>query len=125
MALLCLYKSVALLGQEKEPVIIPLFSTLDLVLDFKTLFFLLKQSGEKSHWCLRGHKASRATCQMPGNSVHKVSRYHGALWLGIGSARQSRGDQSWDRHDPCQPAALVLAGTEWDIAGDADASQVS
>lgn len=107
MALQYLCKSVTLLGQEKEPVIIQLFSTLDLVLDFKTLFLFLKQSGEKSHWHPWSHKTSRGACQVPGNSIHKVSRYHGALLLGIGSARGSQGDQSWDRHDPCWPAALV------------------
>lgn len=74
-------QSVALLWQEKEPVIIQLFSTLNLLMVFKTLSLFLQQSGEESHWRLWGHKASRGTCQVPGNSVHKVSRYHGALWL--------------------------------------------
>lgn len=59
--------------------IIQLFSTLGMVLDFRTLFLFLKQSGEKSHQCLWGHEAGRGTCQVPGNSVLKVSSYHRAL----------------------------------------------
>ena len=85
--------------------IIHLSSTLDLVLILKFTFLFLKQPGEESHWHLWGHKASRGTCQVPRNSVHKVSRYRRALWLGIGTARGSRGGQSWAGHDLCRPAA--------------------
>lgn len=62
------------------------------VLDFKILFHFLKQPGEKPHWSQWGHKAHGGTCQVPRHSIHKVSRNHRALWLGLGSAGRSQGD---------------------------------
>lgn len=45
---------------------------------------------------------------MPRNSVHKVNSSHGALWLGIGSARGS-----WDNLGTVVIHASLLPWVSW------------